>query len=766
MVRAFAYCWIVMCVALMGTGSAAAQGSPQALVARVLDGPPAPIAPAVVSRDAAGRATLRATRVEAPLRIDGALDEPLYTNVQAITGFTQIEPVPGAAATERTELWIAFDDVNVYWAVRCWDAQIERLVATEMRRDNNAIFSGNDVIAIALDTFYDRRNAFAFNVNPAGGRQDGQIANNRQFSADFNPIWEVKSGRFDGGWTLEAAIPFKSLRYSPGRTQVWGVNLMRAQPSRNEIAFITPMPPGRGRAGMTQVSLAATLVGIEAPPQARNFEVKPFATSSLTSDVNARPTLSNEPDAAVGLDVKYALTQGLTLDATVNTDFAQVEADEQQVNLTRFSLFFPEKRDFFLENQGAFAFGGIGSVGANAGSGDSPILFYSRRIGLNQNRLVPLRVGGRLTGRVGKYTVGAVDIQTGEESASRTPSTNFSVVRVKRDILRRSAIGVIATGRSVGQFGTGTNQAFGVDGTFTFYTNVNINTYWARTVTDGRGGNDRSYRAQFDYPGDRYGVQVERLDIGKNFNPEIGFVRRPDIRRSFGQFRFSPRLKSGRLLSRHVRKFSYTASITHIENGEARLESRERMAEFAIEFVNADRFQVSVNNEFEFLPAPFRIATGVVLPVGGYDFNNVEVGFNMGTQRRRAANLLFEHGQFYNGHRTAFTASRGRLQVSNQLSVEPTYSLNHVSLMQGGFTSHLGGARVTYTMTPLMFASALIQYNSSTSSVSANARLRWEYRPGSELFVVYNEQRDTRLAGFPGLTNRALILKINRLLRF
>ncbi len=744
---------------LCATAAFGGQGVPDGVV---IDGPPPPVAPAMVNRDAEGKVTIRATRLTLPLRIDGVLDEALYREVEPVSGLTQIEPRPGAPATDRTEFWIAFDDNNVYYAVRAWDADVSKLVGTEMRRDNNTIFTGNDVIAVIFDTFYDRRNAFAFNVNPLGGRQDGQITNNRQFSADFNPIWEPKAGRFDGGWTLEAAIPFKSLRYRPGRNQVWGFNLMRAHPSKNEIAFLTRMPPGRGRAGMTQISLAASVVGIEAPPPARNFEIKPYLTSSLTSDTTVRPRLSNDLNADFGVDAKLALTQGLTLDVTYNTDFAQVEADEQQVNLSRFSLFFPEKRDFFLENSGVFSFGGI----AQQANGDIPLLFYSRRIGLNGGRLIPLDVGGRVTGRVGKYTLGIADMQTGDEAISRTRSTNFAVVRVKRDILRRSALGLIATSRSVGQTGLGSNQAVGLDGTFTFYTNVNINTYWAKTVTDGVSGRDTSYRAQFDYPADRYGLQLERMSIGDNFNPETGFVRRDDMVRTFGTFRFSPRLNAARPIARTIRKLSYSGTVSHIEDGAGRLETRERSAEFAVEFVNADRLTVGVNNLYEFLPVPFRVAPGVTLPVASYTFNNLEVGFSMGTQRRRAVTLLLEHGEFYNGTRTALSATRGRVQFSNYLSIEPTYSLNSVSLQQGSFTTHLGGSRVTYTMTPLMFASALVQYNSFSNSVSVNARLRWEYRPGSELFLVYNEQRDTRIPNFPGLANRAVILKINRLMRF
>ena len=728
-------------------------------------GPPPPIAPAVVNRDGNGGTTIRATKLDAPLRIDGALDESLYRTVEPVSGLIQIEPTPGAPEMEKTEFWISFDDTNIYYSVRNWDSDVENLIATEMRRDNNTIFAGNDSISVMFDTFYDRRNGYAFNVNAIGGRQDGQITNNRQFSADFNPIWEVKTGRFDGGWTMEAAIPFKSLRYRPG-SQIWGFNLMRSRPGKNEIAFLQRMPPGRSRAGMTQISLAASLVGLQTPPPGRNLEIKPYAVSSLTSDATARPRISNDPDGNVGADLKYAVTQGLSLDATFNTDFAQVEADEQQINLTRFSLFFPEKREFFLENSGTYSFGGVAAGGGMAGGGDAPILFYSRRIGLNAGRLIPLDVGGRLTGRMGRYNIGVVNIQTGDEDVSRTPSTNFSVVRVKRDVLRGSSIGLIATSRSVRQTGTGNNQAFGADGTFTFGANLLINTYWARTQTSGLRGDDTSYRTQLDYPGDRYGVQFERLAIGDNFNPEVGFVRRDNVRRTSGQLRFSPRPRANRPLTRRIRRFSYIGNISHIENGAGRLETRERTGEFALEFLNADRFHVGYNNFYEFLPAPFRIATGVVLPTGGYAFDDFEMGYSMGTQRRRAVNLTLQRGDFYNGTRTAIGLNRGRFQISNQLFIEPGYSINRVELVQGSFTTHLGSSRITYTMTPLMFTSALVQYNSGNNSVSVNARLRWEYRPGSELFVVYNEQRDTLARAFPDLANRAFIVKVNRLFRF
>jgi hypothetical protein len=755
---------IVTVAWLCSIPSAAAQS-----ISLYADAPPEPVAPEVVTRDAEGRATVRAVRIGQPLRIDGALDEALYRDVRPISDFIQVEPDGGEAATERTETWVAFDDDHVYVSFKVWDTHMDTLIATEMRRDSTSSWQGNDLVAFIFDTFYDRRTAFTFTTNPLGGRSDG-VANDRQYSSDWNPVWETKTGRFEGGWTVETAVPFKSLRYPPRTAQVWGFNAMRVKRSRNEVSTLTKVPPARGQSGFQSAQFAAALVGIAAPSGGANIDLKPYAISSLTTDRVVTPR-DNDAEAEAGLDLKYAVTQGLVADLTVNTDFAQVEADEQQINLTRFNLFFPEKRDFFLENQGTFGFGGVApnQIGGNFGGGfigsssAAPVMFYSRRIGLHETHQVPLNVGGRLTGRAGKYSVGLLNIQTGDKQEEfGAPATNFSVIRVKRDILRRSSVGVLFTNRSESTIGTGGNREYGIDGTFAFFENLQINTYWAATDTGGLSARDNdSYRGQLDYSGDRYTVQVERLKIGDNFNPEMGFLRRDDMMRDYARFKFSPRPRTRNA----IRKYVYDAAIEYIENGAGQLESRERAAEFALEFQSSDRLSLNYTNSFEFLTRPFTIGP-LILPAGGtYQFDTFRVGYNMGQQRRLAANLTAEFGSFYSGRKTTLSAARGRVPITNQLSVEPTYSFNSVTLDEGAFTAHLAGSRVTYSVTPLMFVSALIQYNSGIDAVSTNARFRWEYRPGSELFVVYNEERNTLTRSFPSLNNRAFIVKINRLFR-
>ena len=385
-----------------------------ALLARI-DGPPPPMAPEVVSRDESGRATIRAIKLTEGIRLDGQLDEAVYATVPPVTDFIQQVPVEGVPATEKTEAWIMFDQRNVYVSGRVWDsAPPSQWVANEMRRDTRQLLQ-NDVFGAFFDTFYDRRNGFSFSTNPLGALSDTRFTNEGNPNQDWNPIWDVRTGRFEGGWTVEMEIPFKSLRYRPGALQVWGVQLRRGIRRKNEYAYITRISisvGGGGPAGIFRVSAAATLVGLEVPDSGMNLEIKPYGIGGVSTDLDTDPPVRNEGDGDVGIDAKFGLTRSLTADLTYNTDFAQVEVDEQQVNLTRFSLFFPEKREFFLEGQGIFNFarGGLSRIGGGGGSrrsggggpfggGDVPTIFFSRRIGLQDGAVVPILGGGRVTAR-------------------------------------------------------------------------------------------------------------------------------------------------------------------------------------------------------------------------------------------------------------------------------------------------------------------------------------------------------------------------------
>ena len=756
----------VSCLSLFAVAGvpapARAQASPRGRQTRVIaDNPPPPLPPAVITRDG-GRATVRAVRLSAPLRVDGKLDEEVYRTVPAITDFIQNVPTEGAISTERTEAWILYDADTIYIVGRCWDsAPPEKWVANELRRDTNQLRQ-NDHFGALLDTFHDRRNGFFFYVNPLGARADTAVTDEGNNNSDWNPVWEARTSRFEGGWTAELAIPFKSLRYVSGVDQIWGLQLRRSIRRKNEWTHLTALPAADGGpTALTRVSSAANLVGLDLPAAGKNIEVKPYIISNLTTERLRTPPLARDLDGNAGVDLKYGVTANLTADVTVNTDFAQVEADEQQVNLTRFSLVLPEKRDFFLEGRGVFDFARWAGSGS-ATTSTTPSLFYSRRIGLNAGRIVPITVGGRLTGKAGRYGIGLMNIQTDDESTSSTPSTNFTVVRVKRDILRRSSIGAIFTNRSRAVAGTGDNQAAGVDAAISLYENVNINAYYAQTMTDGLEGDSASYQGRFEYGGDRYGARAEYLVVGDNFNPEVGFVRRDNFARSFAALRFSPRPRR----MKKVRKFTYEGNLEYIENGAGALETRNGTGRFNVEFQNSDQFTAQVSNEYELLVRPFAIARGVTIPVGGYGFNDVYASYLLGQQRRVSGQFSVQHGTFYDGTLTAFGYSGARVSVTTHFSVEPSVSINRVRLDEGRFTNTVLRARSDYGFSPLMFASALVQYSSSDHTFSSNLRFRWEYSPGSELFVVYTDEHDTQAPRAAALRNRAFVVKVNRLLRF
>ena len=743
----------------------------------VIDGPPAPTAPMVISRDAAQRATVRAIKLTAPLTVDGVLDEAIYTKEAAFGGLIQVAPDAGAPATERSDLWITYDDRNIYLSCRCYEtAPPAEWIVNELRRDTGGL-RNNEHIGVLFDTFYDRRSGFAFYTNPLGARADYSIVDEGGSNTDWNPVWTSKTGRFDGGWTVEMAIPFKSLRYRAGLDQVWGMQIRRSVRHKNEWDYLTPVPRIlAGPQALNRVSAGGTLVGLDLPETGKNIEVKPYAVARTTTDRVRTPQINNSVGSEFGGDIKYAVTPNLTADLTVNTDFAQVEADEQQVNLTRFSLFFPEKRDFFLEGRGIFDFarGGNGAFGGSGGA-DTPQLFYTRRIGLDNGGVVPINVGGRLTGKLGKYAVGLMNIGTSGDAAFKAEPTNFTVVRVKRDVLQRSSIGAMITNRSVGASGAGSNAVYGLDGAFLLSQALTAGAYWAQSQTTGITGEDQSYQGRLDYSVDNVGAKAEFLAVGRNFDPQVGFRRRSDINRSFGEVRFSPRPVNQTV----VRKFTGTASGEYVENGRGTVETRVWRGHFDTEFANSDVVGFDVTRNYEFLRVHFTPsgAPAAIAP-GGYGFSDATLSYAFGAQRRASGTIRVQAGQFYDGTIRSITIGPGstgssaRIAILQRLALEPTFSITRVERPTSSFTTRLARARVDYGFSPLMFASGLVQYNSADRAFSTNLRFRWEYAPGSELFLVYTDERDVRDDRYAtpttvrGLKNRALVVKISRLFRY
>lgn len=765
MVRSLASAAVFLALVLPSSLTAQDQGSAPLPVLPGVDGAPPPVHPASITRDDLGRATVRAIRLDAPLVVDGVLDEDVYREMPSFGGFVQVTPVPGGEPTQRSEVWVLHDDTHVYVVCRCHDtAPPEEWVANELRRDTNGL-RNNDHFGVMLDTFYDRRSGFAFYSNPLGARADYSVVDEGSVNTDWNPVWDVKTGTFDGGWTMEMAIPFKSLRYRSGTDQMWGFQLRRSIRRNNEWLYLNPVPAFMaGPQGLNRVSAGGTIVGLDLPTASRNLEIKPYGITGFTNDRVVENPLGNQYDANAGLDLKYGVTANLTADVTVNTDFAQVEVDEQQVNLTRFNLFFPEKREFFLEGRGVFDFGRGGQgFRPGGGGGDAPFLFYSRRIGFDQGGVVPIDVGGRLTGKVGDWGVGLVNIQTGGDEALGAESTNFTVVRVKRDILRRSAIGAMMTNRSVSATGTGSNQAYGLDLAFLPTDNVRVGGYWARTETEGLDGDAASWMSQAQYEEDLYSAEAEYLVVGEAFNPEVGFARRRDFRKSSAALQFSPRPASWEA----IRQITLRGSVDYFESGAGVIESREQRGRFNIEFENSDQVSVNVSRSFERLFEGFAPGRDLFIEPGDYDFANTRVEYQFGPQRRIAGNVSVEHGSFYDGTLTSFGVSQGRVVVTNHLSVEPGITVNQLDLDSGELRQTLLRTRADYSFSPRMFASALVQYNSNDRTFSSNLRYRWEYSPGSEIFLVWTDERDTlgRPEGI-GLRNRSLTFKVTRLFQF
>ncbi|MXW71571.1 MAG: hypothetical protein F4Z74_09015 [Acidobacteria bacterium] len=742
-----------------GSGQLAAsqQDLDSSMADRIL-GPPAPAADEAVSRDADGRVTLRAFRLSEPLTVDGVLDDPVYDQVPAAEGFMQQEPNEGAPVSESTRVWVLYDTDSLYVAADLEQENPELLRANEMRRDNRNIGWG-DSFSVILDTFYDRRNGVLFHTNASGALYDAQVTDERNTNADWNTVWWVRTRRLADRWTVEIRIPFRSLRYAAGGAQLWGINFRRLIKHRNERSFLTPTPQAYDRFGLLRLSNAATLVGLEAPPGSRRMELKPYAIGSQSNaplrDIN------DEWSGDVGADFKFGVTDGLTADVTWNTDFAQVEDDETQVNLSRFSLFYPEKREFFLEGQGVFDFGGR-ETRFFGGPTDVPIPFFSRSIGISGGSAVPIIGGARLHGRAGAYQMGLMNIQTGEVGGLDVEGTNFSAFRVKRDLFARSNIGVIATHRNISADGSGSNSLYGVDGNFAPTENIRFKTFYMATSEPGleTGHQAASYMGQFNYDTDLIDIEFQRLYLGEDFNPGMGFVRRRDFTKNGGSFLFGPRPRS----IEAVRQVEFEVEANQYDRPDGEMETREYTFDTSIIFESSDRLMFDHTVTEERLLEGFDLSDEVAVPAGHYQFSRTGVRVRMGSHRKVSGMFRYEFGDFFGGTRQE-VSYWGRAELNQRFSLEPNISLNWITVPGGDVTAQVSRLRATYTVSPRSFLGALVQYNSAAQLFSANVRFRWEYSPGSDLFVVFSSNRDGD-DGLSGLSDRAVVVKFTRLFRF
>ena len=733
--------------------------------------------------------------MEGPV-LDGLVTDEQWSSVEPFTGFTQQAPDNGSPATERTEVRLLLSETTLYVGVIAFDSEPEQVLASESRRDGD--LNESDSVQIILDTFNDSQNAFLFGTNPEGIEYDGQIAgegatggyNPRPgqrgsqrggiagFNANWDGDWVVRSRRTDRGWETEFAIPLRTLRYEAGRDRTWGINVMRNIRRKNEQAFLAPIPRGYN---IYRVSLAQKITGLNLPSR-RDIKVTPFALGEASRNPLAVRTENRETEGLdIGLDVKWGVTPNLTVDLTANTDFAQVEADDQQINLTRFPLFFPEKRPFFLENASTFQFGAPQEVD----------LFFSRRIGLNAGQPVGIMGGARLSGKVGSTNIGLMNMQTDdafdpETGALALAANNYTVARIQREVGRSNFGGILVNRQSTGEWGQDGdyNRAFGADAAIQLGEHARFFTFLAKTAADDAdpdaGASDTmAGRAFLNYADQLHQGHAGFTQVGEDFNPEVGFVPRRGFRKYQWRYYLDwqpshlPGLSWVRRFSPHVTWNAYYGFDGEVQSGRGHWHPIEFQPN------GGGRFGVFIDRHRDRPLHDFTVYSGVdgervVIPPGLYHWNQVSVNYIGNASARLYPTFYIRNGGFYDGDYVGISSTlNGRIGATFQASVG--WNRDVVDLPGGKFTTNLIPIRVNYSFTPLRRLEALVQYNSQTASVSSNIRLVMLNRSGTGLFLVYNDLRNTANfdrfddeTGFlvPNVMGRSLIIKYTRLFDF
>jgi hypothetical protein len=684
------------------------------------------------------------------------MDEPAWASVPPITDFTQSEPDEGLPATQRTEVRIAYDGTNLYIGAELFDTDPAGIVPGGLERDSPGIlFEEMDALGVTLDTYLDRRSSFIFFVNPAGGIKDGQGTDDGRYrDYGWDGVVDVKTSVHERGWTVEMAIPWRTLRFDPTLPdQRWGLNIMRRIRRRNEVSYWAPLDR---RNRIFLMSQAGVLTGMGKLPAGLNMSVKPFALASHAGGkALAESALGGDADG--GVDVKWGITPNLTMDLTWRTDFSQVEVDQQQVNLTRFPVFFPELRTFFLENSGTFTFGDLdgGPGGPRLGSSIRDMtLFHSRQIGLRSGSPVPLLGGARLTGRVGGFDLGVLNVQS--EDLGTMPGENFSVVRVRRRVLGNSDVGFIVTNRDPSGPLTPANQAAGVDANLTLLGRLFINTYLAGTregeESDGAGRLSVGWRDAL------WNTSVAIRQVGEHFNPGIGFVRRRAIRESYATvgLHTQPRIPS-------VLEVNPWVDITNTTDLSGRLESREAQAGLGLDFNDRSTLGFGYAHTFERLSSPFRVRESVSIPVGDYTFSTGSATYSSSQGHALSGKVSVSGGGYYDGTR-ATVAGGFRWQPDRHLVLDVDATHNAVTAQGTSFTADLYGARLQYAWSTTLNFSGFVQVNADTDEMVTNLRMDFIHAPLSDLFLLYTERRS--LEGSGGVLERFFTVKVTRLLLF
>lgn len=712
-------------------------------------------------RSPSGRLQVVAVQATEPVVIDGHLNDEVWRIAPRVSGFVQSEPQEGEPATEKTEVLVAYDADNLYIAAYCHDRDPAGVVVNDIREDFR--LGNQDSFEVILDTFADRRNGFVFMTNPAGARSDQQMTNEgREVNASWDAVWFVRSSRVEDGWIVEMAIPFTSLRFDMAGASAWGINFCRRIRRKNEVDLWSPVPRAFT---LNRVSLAGELAGLSSARPGRDFRVKPYVAGRTV-----RPTGGDSflKDGDVGVDLKYGITRALTLDVTVNPDFAQVEADEQRVNLTQFSQFFPEKREFFLENSGIFYVGDAARNNRVSYLSPRPdtdlLVFFSRRIGLTPGGIpIPITAGARVTGNVAGLGVGALTVQT--ERANLHPANNYTVLRMRKNVLATSDVGAIFMSRQSTDYGGDYNRVFGLDSNIRFFGNIDWSTYGLKTATPGFSDGQYAFRSTINREGNFFHIKTGFMSIGENFNNELGYYRRVGVRKYMLDTGIRPRPAS--FQRRGVREMHphIVWSVFTDQSGE--MVSKRLHTGYTFFLNNGGTSQFAANPSYELLTAPFTIhPDSPPIPAGGYSWTAYQIDFTSDPSRVLSGSIAGIFGGLWSGTQRTIRAS---------VSVKPTYKFRFslgvtrtaasLELPLTDFVTAIWTLRANYSFATNTFLDSLVQYDAARGLFNANIRFNIMHRPLSDLFIVYNEQRFTTPAD-PIPVGRGLIVKFTRMFAF
>ncbi len=675
------------------------------------------------AQPAATTKTLQAHRIASPVKIDGVLDEDAWQEAQAASDFVQQDPHVGEPASEATDVRVLVDNEAIYFGIVCHDSDPHGVIARELRRDSP--FAGDDHFEILLDTFHDHRNAYHVAVNPLGTQYDALITDEgRDVNAEWNERWWSETRITAEGWTAEIKIPLTTLR-SGQDLDAFGVNFKRYIRRKNESAHWT----GWSRDyPFLQVSQAGHLLGVEQLKTGLTLRVKPYLLGGFrdtggagTSDVHRRSDIGLET-------VRFSVTQGLTAELTANTDFAQTEVDDAVVNLTRFPLFFPEKREFFLERAGIFEFG-LG--GRRGGAAERTLqMFFPRRIGLTDERVaVPVRGGAKLVGHAAGLDIGLLDVQTGRFGA--TPGSNYLVFRAKRNVLARSNVGVFASNRQA--TGPDDNRVLGGDVNFTLFRNTDVQGFLAKSATPGVDGNGYAGRAKYNWFTDLHELFLEHLYIGPEFRHDVGFVRRTGIQRSDAAYIWQPRPHRW-----NVRNFVFRNELVYTTDTQRTLLDREQISQWTTRFLSDDAARINTTHTFDRIERGFEIAKGVNVPAGDYGFRDTWAEYEGSGRRTLAGRIRYGGGDFYGGTRKYLQVAPA-FRPMPLISVDASYEYSDVTLPQGAFTTHVVNGRMNFNVSNRWLTTTLAQYDSASSQHVLFFRVNYIFRPGDNLFFVLNQ---------------------------